>query len=62
MLPRSLIGHIPALSGKASQESMLSFSENLQSKFSEYLSMVKGSITSVAEAGGQNAQTHGANH
>jgi len=44
---------IPALSGKAFQESMLSFFENLQSKFPEYLSMVKGAITSAAEAVGK---------
>jgi NADH-dependent peroxiredoxin subunit F len=44
---------IPALSGKAFQESMVAFFENLQRKFPEYLSMMKGSIVSVAEAAGK---------
>ncbi len=44
---------IPTISGKSFQEGMLSFFENLQGKFPEYLSMVKGSITSVAEASGK---------
>ena len=35
------------------QENMLAFFENLQRKFPEYLSMVKGSIVSVAEAAGK---------
>jgi alkyl hydroperoxide reductase subunit F len=44
---------IPALSGKSFQEGMLAFFENLQSKFPEYLSMVMGSILTVAEAAGK---------
>jgi thioredoxin reductase len=44
---------VPTVSGKTFQEGMLAFFENLQSKFSEYLSMVKGSIVSVAEAAGK---------
>ncbi len=44
---------IPTVSGKTFQESMLAFFENLQRKFPEYLSMVKGPIVSVAEAAGK---------
>ena len=44
---------VPTLSGKTFQEAMLAFFENLQRKFPEYLSMVKGSIVSVAEAAGK---------
>ncbi|MFZ2444846.1 MAG: FAD-dependent oxidoreductase [Syntrophobacteraceae bacterium] len=44
---------VPALSGKTFQEGMLAFFENLQRKFPEYLSMVKGSIVSVTEAAGK---------
>jgi thioredoxin reductase/thiol-disulfide isomerase/thioredoxin len=44
---------VPAVSGKTFQEGMLAFFENLQEKFSGYLSMVKGSIVSVAEAAGK---------
>jgi len=44
---------IPALTGKAFQEGMVAFFDNLQTKFPEYLSTVKGSITSAAEAAGK---------
>lgn len=44
---------VPSLSGEVFQEGMLAFFENLQSKFPEYLSMVKGSIVSVMEAAGK---------
>ncbi len=44
---------VPTVSGKTFQENMLAFFENLQRKFPEYLSMVKGSIVSVAEAAGK---------
>lgn len=44
---------VPTLSGKAFQESMLAFFENLQAKFPQYLSMVKGSIASAAQAAGK---------
>jgi alkyl hydroperoxide reductase subunit F len=44
---------VPTLSGEAFQEGMVSFYENLQRKFPEYLSMVKGPIASVAEAAGK---------
>lgn len=41
---------IPTVSGKTFQEAMVAFFENLQRKFPEYLSVVKGSVISVAEA------------
>lgn len=44
---------VPVVSGKTFQEDMLAFFENLQRKFPEYLSVVKGSIVSVAEAAGK---------
>ncbi|MHC1728307.1 MAG: FAD-dependent oxidoreductase [Syntrophobacteraceae bacterium] len=44
---------VPTLSGKDFQASMLNFFENLQRRFPEYLTMVKGSIVSAAEAAGQ---------
>lgn len=44
---------VPTLSGKTFQESMLAFFENLQGKFPEYLSVLKGSIVSAAEAAGK---------
>ncbi len=43
---------IPTLSGKAFQEGMQSFFENLRTRFPEYLSVVKGSIISVQQAAG----------
>ncbi len=44
---------VPTISGKTFQESMLAFFKNLQRKFPEYLSIVKGSIVSAAEAAGK---------
>lgn len=44
---------VPRLSGKDFQASMIEFFENLRQRFPEYLTMVKGSIISAAEASGQ---------
>lgn len=44
---------VPRLSGKDFQASMIEFFENLRQRFPEYLTMVKGSIVSAAEASGQ---------
>ena len=43
---------IPTLTGKAFHEGMLTFFENLRTKFPEYLSVVKGSVISVQQAVG----------
>ncbi len=43
---------IPAISGEAFQEGMLAFFENLENKFPEYLTRLKGSVISTEEAAG----------
>jgi alkyl hydroperoxide reductase subunit F len=43
---------IPALSGDAFQKGMTAFFENLERKFPDYLTRVRGSISSVEEAAG----------